>query len=300
MKNDSYAKLLAAMNTASKSGSNIAKDENEYFYPERDKAGNGYAVIRFLPTNSEDLLPWAKTYSHGFQNKKNGKWFIEECPTTIGNPCPLCEDNAQWFVPTATEAMKTVGRQRKRKLQYISNVLVVTDSKHPENEGRVMLFKYGAKIFTKLQEAMSPPEPAEGDDPVDPCNIWDLEDGANFKFRIRKVENQTNYDKSDFDKPSAVENAKDVMSKIIDLTQFTAPEKYKTYDKLKERLDFVLKGSNAGSEAKSDEDVSDVEFAKNAAKAQQNKPAASKVDVPDDDDDPGFDADYFTRLAAED
>ena len=50
--------------------------------------------------------------------------------------------------------IKRSARKRKRKLSYYANILVVSDPKHPENEGKVFLYKFGKKIFDKITEAM--------------------------------------------------------------------------------------------------------------------------------------------------
>lgn len=207
-----------------------------------------------------------------------------------------CEANSELW-NAGGEANKTTVRQRKRKLSYISNILVVSDSKNPENEGKVMLFKYGAKIFDKISEALDPPEPAEGDDPVEACNIFDLEEGANFKFRIRKVDGQTNYDKSEFDKPSAVEgDAETLMSGAEDLNQFIAPEKFKKYDQIKARLDLVLGKTTKPVQSQDEDSDSDAEFARKAAKAAASKPAK----VVSEDEGEEDDMEVFRRLAEED
>ena len=165
--------------------------DDRYWRPELDKSSNGYAVIRFLPAPGDEELPFARLYTHGFQGK--GGWFIENCPTTIGGKCPLCEvNNDLWN--SGLESDKDIARQRKRRLSYISNILVVSDPSNPQNEGKVFLYKYGKKIFDKIQESMKPEFADET--PVDPFDFWK---GANFKLKVRKVAGYINYDKSEFE-----------------------------------------------------------------------------------------------------
>lgn len=294
MANKAYATLLAAVEKA-KNGTPSNTEKENFYYPERDKAGNGFAVIRFLPGKTDDDVPFVKTYSHGFKNKLNNKWYIEDCPTTIGENCPACEANSVLW-NSGVESNKDIVRERKRKLSYIANILVVSDTKNPENEGKVFLFKFGQKIFDKIVDQLQP-EVIEGDEPREPVNVFDPVEGANFKFRIRVVEGYANYDKSEFDKPAKIDgNLKDIMEGCEDINRFVAPEKFKKYDDLAKRLNMILGVAAPVAGTKEADKAEDNKFSESASKAPASKPAA-KDDVASSDDD---DLDYFRRLAAED
>ncbi len=225
-------KLLAAVNKAKQRGGS-ERNEDTFYYPVRDAAGNGQATIRFLPGKTEDDIPFVKIYSHGFQGP-TGKWLIDECPTTIDKPCYVCEQNGILW-NTNIKANQDIVRERKRKVSYIANILVVEDKKTPENEGKIFLFKFGSKIFDKIFNAISP-----DDEDETPCNVFDLVSGANFKFKIRKVEKQTNYDKSEFMEPSECSLSKDDLDKLEDLSKFLAPEKFKSEEELKRRFNAAV------------------------------------------------------------
>ena len=215
------------------------KDER-LWKPEVDKSGNGYAVIRFLPAVEGEDMPWAKVWNHAFQGP-TGQWYIENSLTTLGQKDPVSELNTQYW-NTGLESDKEIARKQKRKLQYFSNIYVVSDSKHPENEGKVFLFRYGKKIFDKIMAAMQPE--FEDEKAINPFDFWK---GANFKLKIRKVAGYWNYDSSDFDNPSALfdNDAKieEVWKKQYPLSEFTATTNFKSYEELKARLDAVLSGS---------------------------------------------------------
>jgi hypothetical protein len=208
--------------------------------PELDKTGNGYAVLRFLPAVEGENMPWAKLWNHAFQGP-TGQWYIENSLTTLGNNDPVSEMNSAYW-NSGVESDKEIARRQKRKLQYYSNVYVVSDSKHPENEGKVFLFRYGKKIFDKLMESMQPA--FEDETPVNPFDFWQ---GANFKLKIRKVDGYWNYDKSEFEAPSALfgndDDIEEVWKKQYSLDDFTAPTNFKSYDELKTRLNMVLAGT---------------------------------------------------------
>lgn len=229
------------------SNSNYKKDER-FFYPELDKAGNGFAIIRFLPAPSDEDLPWIKRFQHGF--KDQGGWYIEECPTTIDKDCPLCKANGKLVSEhggwdETPQLVKNVVSKRKRNVGFVSNIYVVQDSKHPENEGKVFLFRYGKKIYDKLMLAVKPQ--FEDESPIDPFDLWE---GANFKLKIRKVEGQTNYDSSTFEGVSQLlptdKELEVVWGKQYKLLPFISEDVYKPFDKLEERLSKVL-GLSANS-----------------------------------------------------
>ena len=215
------------------------KDER-LWKPEVDKSGNGYAVIRFLPAVEGEDMPWAKVWNHAFQGP-TGQWYIENSLTTLGQKDPVSELNTQYW-NTGLESDKEIARKQKRKLQYFSNIYVVSDSKHPENEGKVFLFRYGKKIFDKIMAAMQPE--FEDEKAINPFDYWE---GANFKLKIRKVAGYWNYDSSDFDNPSALfdndSQIEGVWKKQYPLSEFTATTNFKSYEELKARLDAVLSGS---------------------------------------------------------
>ena len=215
------------------------KDER-LWKPEVDKSGNGYAVIRFLPAVEGEDMPWAKVWNHAFQGP-TGQWYIENSLTTLGQKDPVSEMNSAYW-NTGIESDKEIARKQKRKLQYFSNIYVVSDSKHPENEGKVFLFRYGKKIFDKLMAAMQPE--FEDEKAINPFDFWE---GANFKLKIRKVAGYWNYDSSDFDSPKALfdndEKIEEVWKTQYALNEFTAATNFKSYEELKTRLDAVLSGS---------------------------------------------------------
>lgn len=211
--------------------------------PELDKSGNGYAVIRFLPQPEGENLPWAKMFKHAFQGS-TGKWFIENCLTSVNNgKCPCCEYNSELW-NSGVESDKEVARKQKRKLEYYSNIYVVSDPAHPENEGKVFLFRYGKKIYDKIMAAMQPE--FQDETPINPFDLWE---GANFKLKIRKVDGYWNYDKSEFESPSQLADSDDALERIYkseySLADFTASDNFKSYDELKKRLNDVLNTSTA-------------------------------------------------------
>jgi len=233
---EKLSKAVESINTSSEG----SRDDDRLWQPETDKAGNGMAVIRFLPApavDGDDALPWVRLFKHGFQGP--GGWLIDECLTTLNQKCPVCEHNSVLW-NSGIEANKEVARKQKRKLTYISNILVISDPKNPENEGKIKLFKFGKKIFDKLTEAMNPQ--FEDEKPINPFDFWD---GANFKIKIRQVEGYRNYDKSEFESPSKLfdgddEKLEDLWKKEHSLKEFLDPKNFKSYDLLRTRLDKVL------------------------------------------------------------
>ena len=213
-------------------------EDDRFWKPELDKSGNGFAVIRFLPAGPKDELPWVRIWNHGFQGP-TGKWYIENSLTTLNQNDPVTELNSKLWATGSKENQDLV-RSRKRKLNYISNILVISDPKHPENEGKIFLFKYGKKIFDKINELMNPQFADEK--AINPFDFWE---GANFKLKIRKYEGYPNYDKSEFEAPSALLDGDDkklesLWNKQHNLSEFLDPKNFKSYEDLQKRLDSVL------------------------------------------------------------
>jgi hypothetical protein len=285
--------LLEELNKIS-SGSTKSYQDDRFWKPERDKADNGFAVIRFLPPVEGEDVPFVRIFNHGF--KGPGGWMIENCPTTIGLKCPVCEANSELW-NSGMESDKDIARNRKRKLQYIANIMVVSDPKNPQNEGKTFLYKFGKKIFDKIQEKAQPE--FEDEEAMDPFDFWK---GANFKIKIRKVGGFVNYDKSEFDSSSALLDGDDaeletLWKKQYPLQQFIAPDQFKNYNELSTRLGTVL-GSGGGF-AKTAEDVNG--FNQTSTETSTGESSTS-VEAPAESGGGGEgDAlSYFEKLAAED
>lgn len=279
-------KLTKAMETVSSDYGN--RNEN-YWRPETDKAGNGMATFRFLPApavDGDEALPWVKVFSHGFQGP--GGWFIDNCLTTKNEACPVCEHNSTLW-NSGIEANKDIVRKQKRKLNYIVNVYIISDPKHPENEGQVKLFKFGKKIYDKITEAMNPA--FEDEVKFNPFDLWT---GANFKLKIRKVDGYPNYDKSEFESVSMLSNDDAKLEAIWksehSLLELVSDKEFKTYEQLKARLDKTL-GLN-GSPVKAKTTVEQIRESA-PKKIEDDAPWVDNSTIDDDEDD----LSYFKKFA---
>ena len=270
-----------------------SSSDDRYWQPEVDKAGNGYAIIRFLPAPVNEELPWVRIWNHGFQGP--GGWYIENSLTTLNQPDPVAEMNSKLW-NSGNDKDKEIARARKRRLSYIANIYVLKDPAHPENEGKVFLFKFGKKIFDKINEKMNPE--FEDEKPTNPFDLWA---GANFKLKIRKVEGYRNYDKSEFEEAAPLLDDDDDMEAIWksehSLAELVAADKFKSYDELKRRLDKVL-SEQAGYSRKSEED--DTPFERPAARtvaapAVGKMAKATPMKAVEEDD-----LDFFNKLAEDD
>ena len=233
---------LSKLVEAASSGPGETKTDNRnderFWQPTRDKAGNGYAVIRFLPGDAEAPTPWVRYWDHFFKGP-TGQWYVEKSLTSIGQADPLSESNSKLWNEDGSEEAKRIVRERKRNLRYIANVLIISDPSAPENEGQVKLYRFGKKVFDKIMDSMQPQFPDEA--PVNPFDMWN---GADFTVKIRKVEGYPNYDASAFKSPSAMagsdEDLEAIYNKQHDMNEWTDPKNFKTYDELKSRLAMVL------------------------------------------------------------
>lgn len=275
---------------------NQSSEDNRFWKPDVDKAGNGYAIIRFLPAPNGEDVPFVRVWDHGFQGP--GGWYIEKSLTTINQKDPVSEYNTQLW-NSGIEANKEVVRKQKRRLSYYSNIYVVKDPAHPENEGKVFLFKYGKKIFEKLNAAMNPnTDVFEDEEPMNPFDMWE---GANFKIKIRNVEGYRNYDKSEFDTPAPLldDDAKleAIWKSEHSLNEFIDPSNFKTYEELNSKLARVLMLDGSGqSRVQSTASESDYEETETPSRPiKQASP--TKITTVDDEDDE--DINFFKKLAEE-
>ena len=273
--------------------------DDRFWKLECDKSGNGYAVIRFLPAPNGEDLPFVKLYSHAFQGP--GGWYIENSLTTLGQKDPVSEYNSMLW-NNGTDAGKEQARKQKRKLTYISNIYVVKDPANPENEGKVMLYKFGKKIFDKLTAAMQPE--FEDEEAIDPFDFWQ---GANFKLKAKNVAGYRNYDSSEFAAQSALLDDDDAMEAIwkkqFSLSEFVGNDQFKEYEVLKKRLDYVL---GAKSAPRLDPEVDDEDDTRGSTREltsdlrtelEELKPTRSAAPAVEDEDDDTLS--YFAKLAEE-
>jgi hypothetical protein len=271
---------------------NNSRNDDKFWKPEVDKSGNGYAVIRFLPAAEGEDLPWVRYWDHGFKGP-SGLWYIERSLTSIGQTDPLGEMNSELW-NSGIESNKEIVRQRKRRLHYVSNILVVSDPSNPQNEGKVFQYQYGKKIFDKLMDAMQPEFADE--EPMNPFDFWE---GANFKLKIRNVEGYRNYDRSEFDAPSALfdgddEKLETVYNSLHSLAEFTDPKNYKTFDELKARLMKVLGQEAAPITTAEAISLDETAEAPMVAPTAPEPVAPSVAETSADDDDT---LSYFAKLA---
>lgn len=303
-KESSLDTIVSAANAEKENPYNNGGPDERIWKPTLDKAGNGFAILRFLPAPDTDI-PWKKFYTHGFKGE-TGRWFIENCLTSIGKDCPVCNENSKLW-NSGIESNKDIVRARKRRMHYISNVLVIRDPENKENEGKVYLYKYGAKIFSKIMERLQPV--FEDEEPIDPFNLLS---GVNFKMKIKQVGGYWNYDSSEFESsPSALfdgdeEKLKVVFNSLHSISEFTDPSEYKSYDELEKKMRSVLdedfetddssdnsaKSSSSSSGYRSESSKYEIESVSRVNPKSDNS-STSDDDNDDDDDDMA----YFKRLA---
>jgi len=297
-RNQDFGQIASAFESIANPSSNKTQsyEDDRIWKPTPDKAGNAVATIRFLPKHPDDELPWVKVFSHGFQGP-TGRWYIENSLTTLGENDPVGELNSKLW-NSGVEANKEIARKQKRRLHFYSNVLVVSDPANPQNEGKVMIFRYGKKIFDKIMDKARPTFEDEK-----PVNVFDLWEGAEFKLRMRRVEGYPNYDQSTFNDPKPVaendEKILDVVNKQYKLSEFLDRKNFKSYDELKAKLETILSGDSGMSSAAqiAEEETPIVQpqsFNSTPAPQPQSRPEPS---ITDDSDDV---MSYFQSIADED
>ena len=276
------SKLAAAAEKLGGGEKNYSDDR--IWSPTVDKAGNGYAIIRFLPACAGQDLPWVRYWDHGFKGP-TGRWYIENSLTSIGQDDPVSEMNTRLW-NSGREEDKEIARTRKRRLHYVSNILVISDPANPENEGKVFLYKFGKKIFDKILDKMQPQ--FQDEKPVNPYDFWE---GSNFRLKIRNVEGYRNYDKSEFDSVTSLFDGDEgrlekVYDELHDLSEFIDPKNYKSYTELKAKLAQVLGEAGSG-------------FTETAETVEPSEERSMKAPVESDSDENEETLSYFAKMAAQ-
>lgn len=295
MKRSSQKNVASLAKELERTANGESFKDDRFWSVTRDKVGNGSAVIRFLPAVSGEEFPWVRIWSHGFKGP-NGEWYIENCPTTLNKKCPVCEANSQLW-NSGLESDKNIARDRKRKLRYISNILVLQDPANRENEGKVFLYNYGKKIFDKLSESMTPQ--FEGEEQINPFDFWT---GRNFKVRVKTVANYPNYDACELSAPSAIFDGDDAKLELLwsqqyPLLPFINQDQFKSYDDLQSKFLSVTSRSSSKPNT-ANTNISNT----NNSTAAKPKPSPSNTSKAPFDENTSEDSniDYFKSLAAED
>ena len=302
MRNTDFGSISNAFEKIANPSTEAKSYKDDRFWKlEGDKAGNGTATIRFLPKTEGDQLPWVRIFSHGFQGP-TGKWYIENSLTTLDETDPVSELNSQLWNSTTDDnsPQRKQAKKQKRKLSYTCNILVVSDPKHPENEGKVFLFKFGKKIFDKIMDKARPTFEDEK-----PVNVFDFDNGANFKLRMRKKDGYTNYDESAFMEPSSIGTDEEIAAALgarYTLAEFLDRKNFKTYDELKKKLSEVLSGDGFSAKSAAELTKDELPWTETPAPAKEvpaftpkeSKPAPS---LDEDDDDV---MSYFQKIAQDD
>lgn len=284
------SKLVTA---AEKIGEKKSYGDDTVWKPTVDKTGNGYAIIRFLPAPEGEDLPWVQYWDHGFKGP-TGRWYIEKSLTTLQQPDPVSEANTILW-NSGNEDDKTIVRERKRKLHYVANIMVISDKDNPDTEGKVFKFIFGKKIFDKVMDVMQPE--FDDEDPIDPFDFWA---GANFKLKIRMVEGYRNYDKSEFDSPSELlngddEKLKEVYEKLYSLSDIIAPSEFKSYAELKAKFNSVI-GEDEVASSYSTAETASLDETENSPYDSISTETVSESDSGSDEGS----LSYFAKLAKED
>ena len=285
---NNIAKLVEEANKVG--NKNARKDDERMWKPTVDKAGNGYAEIRFLPQVDGEDLPWVQYWDHGFKGP-SGLWYIEKSLTSIGQDDPVSESNGQLW-NSGIESDKSIARERKRRLHYVSNIMVISDPGNPQNEGKVFMYMYGKKIFDKIMDIMQPS--FQDEKPINPFDLWE---DTTFKVKMRQVEGYRNYDKSEFVRNDVFRDdahREETYNQVHKLFEFIDPAQYKSYDELKAKLNKVLGVENNPSVQQMSQLGEATPAPSPQVEAEAKPVTAEEFSTMESDDDT---LDYFAKLA---
>jgi hypothetical protein len=159
-----------------------------------DKKKGYIATIRFLPNLSKDgkvLQAAIEKHQHYVDFKNHPELMgYYDCMKNFTDKCDFC--TMYWKLKNSKNASDVekadlIGRNTK----YYSYIQVIEDEQNRELEGKILIYPYGYKIKEKIKDQK---DGISGD----PCNVFDLANGKNFKLVMKQLGEFPNYDSSTF------------------------------------------------------------------------------------------------------
>ena len=231
------------------STSYVSDVDTRFYTLPKNKDGSGEAIICFIPDQNQKIFK--KVFKFNISNFVSGKKRFTNyfSPTTIGLPDPVQERWQKLW----NDGLKDEAKKFSRTIRYITNIKVIRDPLNPENNGKIFLYEMSQSLKEKIKHAV---ELSEMDKQLNRPRkeIFNPTKGWLMKLTCKKAVNGfTTYDDSEFfnvspDDPRMADLIpyKDAQSAIDDINAnahpldwFDKAENYKTYDELKEKLDWV-------------------------------------------------------------
>ena len=214
-------KSALAANDKSANTANILKTE----------PGNTY-TLRLLPYVQEPENSFFHYFQHGWNSFSTGQYVGAVSPQTFGERDPIAE--ARYKLYRGSESDKTMASKIIRSEKWLVNVYVVNDPVEPDNNGKVMILRYGKQLHKVISSAI------DGEDAGDlGPRIFDLgPDGVNLKVVVEKQGDYPLYTSSKFSFPCAIPNLNEsqydeIFNSAYDLkTVFTL----KSFDELQQMV----------------------------------------------------------------
>jgi len=159
-----------------------------------DKKKGYVATIRFLPNLSKEgkvLQSAIEKHQHyvDFKNHPELQGYYD-CMKNFTDKCDFC--TMYWKLKNSKNATDVEKAELiSRNTKYYSYILVIEDEQNKELEGKILIYPYGYKIKEKIKDQK---DGLAGE----PCNVFDLANGKDFKLVIKQVGDYPNYDSSTF------------------------------------------------------------------------------------------------------
>ena len=223
---------------------NPTKKDERIWNLKPDDNGNSVAVIRFLPRPEGDQINESYDYNEYLVRqithyyKRNSKVYNEISRRTWEESDPVTDYNNAIYDKDQDLAKKIVycPNGSRRRVSYYSNIYVINDVLHPENNGKVFIYRFGPMIMDKLIKVAKPEVPTKT--PMNPFNIFN---GPNFELISSKSGEFISYKDSIFQSsPSALSDNDELLETIIDkcysLKEFIDIGKMKSYEELERKF----------------------------------------------------------------
>lgn len=191
----------------------------EFYQPSADKGRDGVykALVRFLPNVHNPAQSKIMKYYVWLEDPTTNEGFSVDCPSTVGKKSILKDMYWKLKKSESVKDQELADSHFSRVESHIALVQILKDPNQPELEGKIMVYKFGAKINQKIEAQLKP----EFGDPVNP---FDLFEGKVFALHIVKKMKWNNYDQCGFvgDKTPLVLDGQPIKRTKEDMEKVTA------------------------------------------------------------------------------
>lgn len=159
----------------------IKASENTFYRPNitKENLQSYESVIKFIYNPVDPNRSIIKKWVVWLKNPSSGEGRYVDCPSTNSKKSIL-QDAFLACRYSDKASIKELQGEFKRTQQFFSLIQIVQDKQHPELEGQIRVFQYGAQIYEKIKAQIKPKSQFK-----EANNPFDVFDGQLFHLSIK-------------------------------------------------------------------------------------------------------------------